>query len=151
MIDVDGVFGSVHGQVEIDHLQNNAVVDARIAANAVAMRRSGTENWVKSQEFFNVAEYPEIRFQSDPFPLDRLSSGGELPGVLSLRGVDAPIVFRLMPSSCERPAVDCPVQAMGALKRGSFGMRSRKGTLADKVELGLSIRVRESAALPPPP
>jgi polyisoprenoid-binding protein YceI len=151
VIDVDGQFGGVHGNVEIDHFRSQAVVDARIDANAVKMRRSGTENWVKSDEFFSVAQYPEIRFHSSPFPLSRLSSGGELPGTLSLRGIVGPITFKVLPSTCSRPALDCPVEAIGTIKRGTFGMRSRKGTLADKVELSLNIRVRESETYPASP
>jgi polyisoprenoid-binding protein YceI len=146
MLDVEGVFGSVQGQVSIDRAQDRAQVGARIDANAVAMRRPGTENWVKSAEFFHVADYPEIVFESAPFPLARLRTGGELPGMLNLRGIRAPMSFRLLPSNCDRPAIDCPVQAEGSLKRSQFGMRSRKGTLSDKVELVLSIRAHEAVA-----
>ena len=146
MFDVSGQFSGVHGHVLVDRARNEAVVDARIDANAVRMRRGGTEEWVKSAEFFDVARYPEIRFLSAPFPLARLAEGGDLPGSLSLRGMKGPMVFNVAPSTCARPAVDCAVEASGSLRRGSFGMRSRKGTLADKVELRLSIRAESPVA-----
>ena len=112
------------------------------------MRRSGTENWVKSAEFFDAANHPEIHFRSDSFPLARLHSGGELPGTLSMRGVQQPVRFMIEPSACARPAIDCPVQASGEVKRTAFGMRTRRATLSDKVELGFSIRVVESGDRP---
>lgn len=149
--DVNGQFGSVHGNVQIDRAANQAIVDARIDANAVRMPRNGTENWVKSDEFFNVAKYPEIRFLSAPFPLSRLQDGGDLPGSLSLRGFNGPVVFKVQPATCARPAFDCAVEAVGSIRRGAFGMRSRKGTLSDKVELSMSIRVREVPAESPSP
>jgi len=142
MVEIEGQFGSIHGNVRVDRASDRAVVDARIDANAVRMRRPGTENWVKSAEFFNVQEYPEIRFLSDEFPLSRLSTGGELPGSLSVRGLRGPIVFHVLEAACPRPAFDCPVEASGTIRRSLFGMRSRKGTLSDKVELNLIIRVR---------
>ena len=123
MLDVNGQFGGVHGHVQIDHARGEVVVDARIDANAVRMRRNGTENWVKSDEFFNVAKYPEIRFVSAPFPLSRLAEGGDLPGSLSLRGYRGPVTFKLQPSACAQPAIDCPAEATGTIRRGTFGMR----------------------------
>lgn len=151
MVDVEGQFGGVRGKVEIDHFRSRAVVDAQIDANAVTMRRQGAENWVKSEEFFNVATYPEVHFVSAAFPLSTLVTGGELPGTLTLRGIANPIVFTLLPSSCALPGFDCPLEAVGTLKRGNFGMRSRKGTLADRVELRLNIRVHSSATYPAKP
>ncbi len=147
MFDVSGRFGGVHGHVLIDRARNEAVVDARIEANDVHMRRAGTEDWVKSAEFFDVARHPEIRFLSAPFPLARLVEGGDLPGSLSLRGMRGPVVFSVRPSRCALPGLECAVEATGSLRRGMFGMRSRKGTLSDKVELTLDIHV-ESAVTP---
>lgn len=142
MVDVDGQFGGVHGNVRIDRERGEAVVEARIDANAVSMRRPGTESWVKSPEFFDVERHPEVRFVSAPFPVARLKEGGQLPGWLSLRGVRGPVTFQMQPATCDHPAYDCPVEANGTIRRASFGMRSRKGTLSDKVELKLSILVR---------
>ncbi len=139
MLDVSGEFGGLHGHVRIDAVSGEAVVDARIEADSVRMRREGIEKWVKSAEFFNVAQYPEIRFVSAPFPLSRLAEGGELPGMLSLRGVRGPVTFKLGSPSCAQPAIQCAVDASGTIRRTAFGMRSRKGTLSDKVELRLGI------------
>lgn len=139
MFDVEGRFGHVYGHVRLDRGAGSGVVDARIDAHAVKMRRSGMEDWVKSAEFFDVARHPEIRFLSDPFPLERLTEGGSLPGSLALRGIRGRVVFDVRPATCARPGVECAVEATGILRRGVFGMRSRKGTLADKVELQLAV------------
>ena len=146
MFDVEGSFGHVNGHVRIDSAAGTGIVDARIDVNAVRMRRSGTEEWVKSEEFFDVARHPEIRFLSDPFPLARLAEGGELPGSLGLRGIRSRVVFVLRPAGCARPGIECAVEASGTLRRAAFGMRSRKGTLADKVELHLSVWLDEAVA-----
>lgn len=146
MFDVEGRFGHVNGHVRLDRAAGSGIVDARIDANAVKMRRSGIEDWVKSAEFFDVTHHPEIRFLSDPFPLQRLAEGGELPGSVGLRGSRSRVVFSVRPAACARPGIECAVEATATLRRSVFGMRSRKGTLADKVELRLSVWIDPAAA-----
>jgi polyisoprenoid-binding protein YceI len=141
MFGVDGQFGSVHGQVAINRSSGEATVDARIDANDVSMRRESAISWVKSAEFFDVEHYPEIHFRSDAFPLSRLHAGGALPGALTMRGTTQTVMFDVQPSSCERAAIDCPVEAAGTVHRSDFGMRTRRATLSDKVELSFSIRM----------
>lgn len=141
MIPVDGQFGQVDGEVVVDHFRSQARVDARIDANGVSMHRSAYENWVKSAEFFDVERYPEIRFHSDSFPISRLNGGGDLPGVLTMRGIERPVLFQVKPSACERPAIDCDVKAEGTVRRSEFGMTTRRTTLSDKVELSFSVRI----------
>ena len=106
------------------------------------------ENWVKSAEFFDVEHYPDIRFHSDSFPLSRLQGGGELPGTLTMRGIEKPVTFEVRPSTCERPAIDCTVEAQGTVRRSEFGMSTRRAALSDRVELSFSVRIMAPGARP---
>ncbi|WP_165371422.1 YceI family protein [Pseudolysobacter antarcticus] len=145
MFNVGGQFGAVSGNVRIDAFRNTATVDARIDANAVSMRNAEYAAWVKSREFFDVQHYPQIHFVSDPIPLPRLRTGGELRGTLELRGVTQPVIFQLKPNECQgRLAHDCPVRAEGTVLRSVFGMTSRRVTLSDKVDLDFTIFVNEA-------
>ena len=63
LLTVHGRFGKVGGDVDVDRFRNFASVDARIDANAVEMSTKSYAEWVKSDEFFDVAHYPEIRFR----------------------------------------------------------------------------------------
>lgn len=140
LIGVHGRFGKVHGSVTIDLFRSTAVADARVDVETITMHSHRYETWVKSDEFFDAPDYPEIRFHSDPFPLQRLRTGGEITGTLSLRGIDKHLTFEVAPSACpDAIAQDCPVEASGSIHRGDFGMKSKRGTLADKVDLGFSI------------
>lgn len=139
MFTVQGQFGSVSGGVRVD--SDQASVEAVIDANAVSMNRKSYENWVKSAEFFDVDRHPQIFFDSSPFPLARLREGGLLPGTLRMRGVSRPVEFKLSPSKCEQPAIDCAVVAHGTVRRSEFGMNTHRGSLSDKVELNFSVRV----------
>lgn len=139
LIAVHGHFGKVQGAVDVDRFRNFAVVDAHIDANAVQMSTRSYEDWVKSDEFFDVARYPDIHFVSESFPLQRLRRGGQLSGTLTIRGIDQPTTFDLEPATCDQPAYQCPIVVSGSIRRSAFGMRSRRGALSDKVELHFEV------------
>lgn len=140
LIGVHGRFGKVQGTATVDRFHGTVVADARIDVDTITMRNHSYEQWVKSDEFFDAAKYPQIHFVSQAFPLERLRAGGEITGTLSLRGIDHRVTMVLEPSACPQAiASDCPAEASGTIRRSDFGMRSRRGTLSDKVELGFSI------------
>jgi polyisoprenoid-binding protein YceI len=146
LLRVGGRFGAVDGSVRFDRFRSQVSVDAHIAVDTVSMDNTSVEAWVKSPEFFDAAHHPKIDFTSDPFPQARLRDGGEVPGTLTLRGIRQPVRFELRPADCDRPAYDCPIEVDGTIPRSAFGMRSRRGTLSDRVELRLSVRALAPAA-----
>ena len=147
LIGVHGRFGQVHGTVTLDRFHGTVVADARIDVNTITMRNRSYEDWVKSDEFFAARQYPQIHFISDSFPIDRLRNGGEITGTLSLRGIDRRTTMQIDRSNCpDAIASDCPVEANGTIRRSEFGMKSRRGTLSDKVDLQFSIYL--AAAIP---
>jgi polyisoprenoid-binding protein YceI len=140
LIGVHGSFGKVHGSVTIDEFRSTVIADAQVDVGAITMHNHRYEEWVKSDEFFDVGHYPQIRFLSDAFPRDRLRNGGDITGILTVRGIDKRVTLHVAPSACPQAvARDCPVEAEGTIRRSDFGMKSHRGTLADKVELGFSI------------
>lgn len=140
LIGVHGRFGQVRGTVTLDRFRGTIIADARIDVDAITMRSHGYEQWVKSAEFFDAAHYPQIHFVSDAVPVERLRSGGEITGNLTVRGISHPVALEIEPSDClQAIASACAVEARGTIRRSDFGMRSRRGTLSDKVELGFSI------------
>ncbi|MHB8680412.1 MAG: YceI family protein [Rudaea sp.] len=142
LIPLHGDFGKVQGALDIDRFRGTARVDAHIDTDELRMRSKNYQSWAKSPEFFDARLYPQIHFVSDDFPLVRLSAGGALEGMLTLRGVAKPVRFRMLPSACAQPlSGTCAVRAEGDIRRGDFGMHSRRGTLADKVALRLRIFV----------
>jgi polyisoprenoid-binding protein YceI len=140
LIGVHGRFGQVDGTITADREHASVVADARIDVGTITMRNHTYEDWVKSAEFFDAAKFPQIHFVSDAVPQDRLRSGGQIAGTLTVRGIDRRIVLDVEPSACpDAVARSCAVEASGSIERSDFGMRSRRGTLSDKVELGFSI------------
>lgn len=150
LVGLHGQFGAVHGSVRVDRFHSTAVVDARINANDLRMRSSNYAKWARSAEFFDAQHYPQIHFVSESFPLVRMQHGGEVYGTLTIRGIAKRVRFTLESSACEHPLkAECAAQAEGHIRRSDFGMHSRRGTLADKVGLSLSIFVKPAVALTP--
>jgi len=144
---VHGRFGTLRGTITIDRFRGTARVDADIDTNDIHMRSRGDEAWAKSPEFFDSQHYPQVHFESDAFSLDRLSKGGAVEGMLTIRGFNRHETFELAPSACpDAVALDCAAEAEGSIRRSDFGMRSHRGALSDKVDLHFSIHVQPRAA-----
>ena len=143
LVGVHGRFDSVHGTITIDHFRNAATVEAQVDANAVTMRSQSHQTWVKSAEFFDAQHYPQFAFVSEAIPIQRLQTGGQIDGVLTLRGISKHVRFSLIRPDCPASSGEnCPIEAEGWIHRSDFGMSTRRGTLSDKVEWNFSIAVK---------
>lgn len=116
-------------------------VDATIPVAELRMDDAGDRDRALGPDFFDATQYPRIHFDSDPFPMDELVSGGALRGVLALHGERHPVTLKLQPSDCPRQPLSCVIRVSGAISRSVFGMRSLRGVLSDRVTIDLRIRL----------
>jgi len=93
---------------------------------------------------FDVARFPEVRFVSDPFPATLARDGGEMTGILSIRGVQRRETFRIAAAPCARPGLDCDVVGEGDVRRSQYAMDRWGYALADQVRFTLRIRALDS-------
>ncbi|PWK92605.1 YceI family protein [Fulvimonas soli] len=134
-----GRFTGIAGQVRL-RPDGTASVDASIAVDSVVMEAAWMRRFALAEAFFDAAHYPAIRFASAPVPLRALAEGGELDGLLTLRGVTRPVRFELRPAACPQPGVrPCQLEVQGSVSRSEFGMTAHRATLSDEVKLGLSV------------
>lgn len=151
LLAVNGEFGRIAGEVHRDRFRDRLRVDVRVDAASLRMASPRQETLARSAEFFDVARHPRIEFASDAFARQRLHDGGELPGLLTVRGIAQPVRLSLLPADCARPARDCPLRVRGSIRRSQFGMGGHRATLADKVELDLRIYLRDDPVSDPLP
>lgn len=90
--------------------------------------------------FFDAERFPEVVFISDPYPGTLIRSGGEMTGLLSIRGVRQRETFTIAASDCARPAVDCDVVGQGDVRRSRYAMDRWGYALSDDVRFTLRIR-----------
>lgn len=147
VVPVAGRFPSIDGAIALDRDGDRARVAADVDARAVRMKRPSHAAWARSPEFFDAEAHPVIRFESEPFPLARLRDGGAIQGALTVRGVTRPAAFTVENARCAAAFDDasagvarfCRVELAGAIDRSQFGMRTRGGTLANRVSLRFHI------------
>jgi polyisoprenoid-binding protein YceI len=139
-IPAEGRFQSVNGEVRQlpDFRQSvHVILDAR------ELNMSGPP-WVQrvtqSTQFLNSAKFPIIDFQSNPFSSQLLLSGGEIKGMLSIRGLAKEVVFTINPSLCRQPGVTCPIVANGRLNRHDFEMSAYRWGLHDEVQFAFQLK-----------
>lgn len=146
---VRGTFPGLSGTLRrIDtHIGADLVqVDATLEVAGLEMDDAEDRTHALGSNFFDAAQFPVIRFDSDPFPLDELASGGTLRGLLTLHGERHPATLALLPSDCPRQPLACVIRVRGTIARSSFGMGAWRGVLSNKVELDLRISLDEPAA-----
>lgn len=90
---VHGRFTKLGGTIQIDEANPaNSKVEAHIDADTVDTNDAKRDGHLKTADFFNVAEYPEITFKST-----RVEAAGKdkfhVTGDLTLRGVKKPITL----------------------------------------------------------
>ena len=140
---LEGRFEYIQGSVTYPAHPDQFDVEVRIASQSLDMHNPDHVEWAKSDEFFNADDYPWIDFRARGAPTALLADGGELLGELSLRGVTRPARFTLLPAPCNRPGLDCAVEARGEIERTDFGMDARRWAVSNKVKLAFSFRLKE--------
>jgi polyisoprenoid-binding protein YceI len=124
------------------------------SVNAVIRTTSLTansfEDELKGSDFFNVAEYPEIRFVSASVnPVSENSV--EFSGNLTMRGVTQPVTLRFdfepqissAPAQKSGPKAPINVTATGHLKRSDFGMTALGLLVDDDIEIVIKSALQE--------
>lgn len=91
----------------------------------------------RDEGFFHVRRWPQVELQSNPFPAQLLQQGGELAGIVGIRGLRLEEVFTIAPAGCARPLLDCPVVAEGEISRSDYGMERWALAVGDAVRFHL--------------
>ncbi len=116
-----GRLDGLQGTLDLDRRRGVATVDVHVATATVRMDDARYADWARGPDFFDAARYPQIRFVSQPFPLDRLQQGGDLEGFLTLRGISRPVHFELLPQPCLVATLDLAVAAAVRTPAGAIG------------------------------
>lgn len=146
---VEGRMDGLHGTVSMDD-SGHARVSVSIDVAQVRMDQPRYEVMLRSEGFFDTEHYPTIRFRSSAFATQLLREGGEISGILTMRGVSRPVRFTLLPAQCKTTQLtDCLVRVRGMVERSEYGMNAHRVTVADHVQLRLAIRLLKAQSLKP--
>jgi len=137
-----GRFDHTSGKITLDTATKKGSVELTIETASLDM---GFDKWnehMKSDEFFNVAQFPTIRFTSDKlvFDGDKVVAA---EGSFTMLGVTKPLTvtvnnFRCAPHPMvKKPA--CGADITATLKRSEFGMTKYLSAVSDEVRISVPV------------
>ncbi|MFO1265731.1 MAG: YceI family protein [Rubrivivax sp.] len=149
MSTVQGLFEGATGKVVIDRAAKTGSVEIKIATAGIytgynkptGAGRTRDEH-LRSADFFNVAEFPEMTFKST-----KVVFAGETPssieGTLTLLGVTRPLTLKVDSFNCGANPMSkkemCGADVSGSIKRSDFGMKYAVPAIADEVKLVIAV------------
>jgi len=101
-------------------------------------------SWMRGEDFFDVAQYPVVEFESLPYVDEVVKQGGDIVGNLTIRGITHLETLHVVPAECTRPGYDCDVISRGTVLRGRYGMNAWQMALGDRVTFILRGRLQEA-------
>lgn len=157
MATIHGRFDDLTGKVMLDQAAKTGSIEVKIKASTVntgdAKHEPGSfaaktygprsrDEHLRTADFFNVAEFPEIVFKST-----KLGFNGEniesVEGNLTMVGVTKPVKLQVQSFKCgphpftKKPM--CGADLEGTIKRSDFGMKFGVPAISDEVKLAIGI------------
>ena len=90
---VKGQFTNYSADVEVDDLADlsSAKIDISIDTTSITTNNDDRDNHLKSAEFFDIEQFPDIKFKSTSITKD--GDDYKVSGDLTIKGVTKPVVF----------------------------------------------------------
>jgi len=133
-----GHFDHATGKITLDPANKTGSVTLTIDPASINM---GQEKWnehMKSADFFNVAQFPNITYQSDQLTFEN-GKPVAAQGTLTLLGVTKPVKLKIERFTCgENPIVKkalCAADIETTLRRSDFGMTKYLPGISDEVRV----------------
>jgi len=133
-----GRFNKSSGKIVLDTAAKKGSVELTIETASLDMGLDKWDEHMKSDEFFNVAQFPVMRFVSDKlvFDGDKVVAA---EGSFTLLGVTKPLTLTVSNFRCamhpmaKKPA--CGADITATLKRSGFGMTKFLPAVSDEVKI----------------
>lgn len=144
---VRGEFTEFEGTLEIGEDLASSKIYGAIKAQSIDTNQSQRDKHLRSADFFDAAQYPDIRFESTT--IEQLGDAElRITGQLTMHGITNQIVLH---AELEGTDIDplgnerLGLEVTGQLSRGDYGMKSNRALrsgnwlVADEVKLALDI------------
>ena len=135
--DAGGVFKTVKGTIVFDD-QNPAASKFDVTIDAASINTgNGLQNkHAKSDEWFDVAKYPQIRYTSTR--IIKAGSGYQVTGDLEIHGVKKPATI---PFSFQKTAKGAVFTGSFTINRSDFHVGKPGGDVAEQIKIDISVPV----------
>lgn len=149
--EVHGTFGTVEGTVSYDPANTAATkVNAKIGIASVDTNQDQRDEHLRSPEFFDAAQFPEMTFVSTSATAAKKGKF-TVTGDLTIKGVTKPVTLTVNTLSAEMKDpygnIKAGTHATGTIKRSDFGLTWNQALEAggwlvgDEVKIDLAIEL----------
>lgn len=142
-----GRFDQTTGKIIIDRENNNGYIDVKIAAVSITTGHNKRDDHLRSPDFLNVMEYPDIIYQSRNVRFIG-SDKAKVEGDLTILGVSKAVNLDVQRIRCGTNPMSkkhtCGFEATAAIKRSDFGSSYAFPTVGDNMKLWFEVEaIRE--------
>lgn len=136
-----GRFNSIAGSFSLDaDSPSQSKLAFAIKAASVDTNNKDRDNHLKSPDFFNAVQYPNITFTSES--VEKTARGFEVKGSLTFHGVSKPLAFVAVPTGAGKDMKGNPIAGLDAnfvVKQSDFGITKMAAAIGDDVSVFVSI------------
>ncbi|MDH5228856.1 MAG: YceI family protein [Gammaproteobacteria bacterium] len=137
-----GRFDQTTGRIIIDWNNKNGFVDVKIAAVSITTGHQKRDDHLRSPDFLNVMEYPDITYQSKNINFVGKDKA-VIEGELTLLGVSKPVSLQVNHLFCgpnpRSKKKTCGFEATGEINRSDFGSTYGAPGIGDKLKLWFQV------------
>ncbi len=138
-----GQFAKTKGTLEYDKATGKGSVSIVIDAASIYTGFKKRDDHLRSPDFFNVVEFPEITFKSTSAKLS--GSSGKVKGDLTIMGVTKNITLDVSSVKCGKHPFNpklaevCGFDATTSVMRSDFGLKYGLPAIGDKITINLEV------------
>lgn len=140
-----GRFGKTAGKLTIDREKGTGSVEVTIDAASIDTGFIKRDDHLRSPDFLNVVEFPEITYKSTKVTI-KPDKTGVVEGNLTLAGVTKPVRLDLKRMNCAINPMDpkkekfvCGIDATTKIKRSDFGVKFALPAVGDEMNIALEV------------
>lgn len=132
-----GQFNATKGSLNYDEAKGTGSVEITIDANSITTAHEKRDKHLRSPDFLNTAEFPEITYKSTKASIK--NGKGTVDGNLTMMGVTKPVTLTVTRMKCgEHPFSKkqvCGFDATASIKRSDFGVKYGLPAIGDEMDL----------------
>jgi polyisoprenoid-binding protein YceI len=137
-----GRFNKTSGKLTVDHANKTGSVDIRIDANSIDTAHEKRDDHLRSPDFINAAEFPDITYRSTKVTIHD-DNTATVEGRLTISGATRPATLNVTRIKCgTHPMNDrelCGFDAHTTIKRSDFGITYALPAIGDEMRIELAV------------
>ena len=142
---VQGAFTKLSGSVTLDDSDiSKSSVTATVDSASIDTRVTMRDNDLKSDKFFNTAQFPTLTFQSTK--IWKSGDAVKMTGNLTMHGVTKEVTFDVSgptPAINQNGTLHRGAQATAKIDRRDFGVSADQGLIGNEVSITLDIELTQ--------